>query len=78
MNDGIMFQIKQECMACRERAAIFDMTSFGKYYLAGPDAQRAVDWIFSADMARPTGSTIYTCMLNDRGGVEADLTVVSL
>lgn len=54
------------------------MTSFGKYSLSGPDAQKTVDWIFSADMGRPSGSTIYTCMLNNRGGVEADLTVVSL
>ena len=54
------------------------MTSFGKYYLSGPDAQNAADWIFSADMTRPAGSTIYTCMLNERGGVEADLTVVSM
>lgn len=71
-------QIQQECVACRERAAIFDMTCFGKYYLTGPDAQKAADWIFSAEMKRPAGSTIYTCMLNDRGGVEADITVVSL
>lgn len=67
--------IQQECAACRERAAVFDMTSFGKYFLSGPDAQKTVDWIFSADMGRPSGSTIYTCMLNNRGGVEADLTV---
>lgn len=73
-----VFQIQQECAACREHAAVFDMTSFGKYFLSGPDAQKTVDWIFSADMGRPSGSTIYTCMLNNRGGVEADLTVVSL
>lgn len=64
-------------MACRERVAVFDMSSFGKYFLSGPDAQKAADWLFSADMARPAGSTVYTCMLNERGGVEADLTVVS-
>ncbi|XP_063887251.1 sarcosine dehydrogenase, mitochondrial-like [Scylla paramamosain] len=67
--------IQQECIACRERAAVFDMTSFGKYYLTGPDAQRTADWVFSANMTGPAGSTIYTCMLNERGGVEADLTV---
>lgn len=67
--------IQQECLACRGRAAVFDMTSFGKYYLTGPDAQKAADWIFSADVTRAAGSTVYTCMLNERGGVEADLTV---
>ncbi|KAG0711741.1 Sarcosine dehydrogenase, mitochondrial [Chionoecetes opilio] len=59
----------------QEQAAVFDMTSFGKYFLTGPDAQKAADWIFSADMTRAAGSTVYTCMLNQRGGVEADLSV---
>lgn len=68
-------QIKEECLACRERAAIFDMSYFGKYYISGPDAQKAADWIFSANVARPAGTTVYTCMLNAKGGVEADLTV---
>ena len=71
-------QIQQECLACRERVAIFDMSYFGKYFLMGPDAQKAADWIFSANMARQPGATIYTCMLNAKGGVEADLTVVSI
>lgn len=44
----------------------------------GPDAQKAADWIFSANMARQPGATVYTCMLNANGGVEADLTVVSI
>lgn len=53
------------------------MSYFGKFYLTGPDAQKAADWLFSADVARDPGSTVYTCMLNNRGGIEADLTVVS-
>ncbi|XP_037793833.1 sarcosine dehydrogenase, mitochondrial-like [Penaeus monodon] len=67
--------IQKECLACRNAAAIFDMSYFGKFYLTGPDAQKAADWLFSADVARDPGSTVYTCMLNNRGGIEADLTV---
>lgn len=52
------------------------MSYFGKFYLTGPDARKAADWLFSADVARDPGSTVYTCMLNRRGGIEADLTVV--
>ena len=63
-------------MAARSSAAIFDMSYFGQFYLHGPDAQKAADWIFSANMQKPSGSVVYTCMLNDRGGAEADLTVV--
>lgn len=67
--------IGAECLACRNSAAIFNMTAFSKFYLTGPDAQSAADWIFTANMRKPTGSTIYTCMLNQAGGIESDLTV---
>uniref|UniRef100_A0A1E1X2L8 Putative dimethylglycine dehydrogenase n=1 Tax=Amblyomma aureolatum TaxID=187763 RepID=A0A1E1X2L8_9ACAR len=67
--------IKDECLGCRRDAAIFNMSYFGKFYITGPDAQAAVDFIFSNNMQKPEGSTIYTCMLNSRGMVEADLTV---
>lgn len=53
------------------------MSYFGKFYLTGPDAQKAADWIFSGNMQKNPGSVVYTCMLNERGGAEADLTVVS-
>lgn len=67
--------IRNECLACREKAAVFNMSYFGKYYLVGPDASKAADWLFSNDMRKDPGSTVYSCMLNKRGGVEADLTV---
>lgn len=70
--------IKKECLACRGAAAVFDMSYFGKFFLVGPDARKAADWLFSADVSRPPGSTVYTCMLNHRGGTESDLTVSRL
>ncbi|XP_055255995.1 sarcosine dehydrogenase, mitochondrial isoform X3 [Moschus berezovskii] len=70
--------IKKECLACRGAAAVFDMSYFGKFFLVGPDAREAANWLFSADVSRPPGSTVYTCMLNHRGGTESDLTVSRL
>uniref|UniRef100_UPI00358DEC94 sarcosine dehydrogenase, mitochondrial n=1 Tax=Myxine glutinosa TaxID=7769 RepID=UPI00358DEC94 len=67
--------IGAECLSCRNAAAVFNMSYFGKFYLVGPDARKAANWIFTANMDKPVGSTVYTCMLNDRGGTEADLTV---
>ncbi|XP_042228369.1 sarcosine dehydrogenase, mitochondrial-like [Homarus americanus] len=67
--------IQRECLRCRETAAIFDMSYFGKFYLTGNDAQKAADWLFSADVSRAPGTTVYTCMLNHKAGIEADLTV---
>ncbi len=64
-----------EHRACRERAAIFDQSSFAKFELTGTDAERALSWICANDVARPVGSLTYTQMLNSRGGIECDLTV---
>eukprot|EP00095_Tigriopus_kingsejongensis_P011884 maker-scaffold410_size180147-snap-gene-0.32 protein:Tk11884 transcript:maker-scaffold410_size180147-snap-gene-0.32-mRNA-1 annotation:"sarcosine mitochondrial" len=69
--------IRAECLATRESAALFNMSYFGKFLLSGPDAQKAADWIFSnsVNAQQQSGQTIYTCMLNQKGGIEADLTV---
>ncbi|XP_068246936.1 sarcosine dehydrogenase, mitochondrial-like isoform X2 [Palaemon carinicauda] len=67
--------LERECLSCREAAAIFDLSHFGKLHLVGPDAQLAADWIFSANVDKNPGCTVYTCMLNQWGGIEADITV---
>jgi 4-methylaminobutanoate oxidase (formaldehyde-forming) len=68
--------VGREHHAARAAAVVFDQTSFAKFVLKGPDAEGALQWIAAADVARPPGSLIYTQMLNDRGGIEADLTLV--
>ncbi|XP_074150150.1 sarcosine dehydrogenase, mitochondrial [Sminthopsis crassicaudata] len=70
--------IQKECLSCRDAVAVFDMSYFGKFYLVGPEARKAADWLFSADVHKNPGSTVYTCMLNHRGGTESDLTVSRL
>uniref|UniRef100_W5KGU2 Sarcosine dehydrogenase, mitochondrial n=1 Tax=Astyanax mexicanus TaxID=7994 RepID=W5KGU2_ASTMX len=70
--------IRDECMTCRNAVAVFNMSYFGKFYLSGPDAKKAADWLFTADINKKTGSTVYTCMLNKKGGAESDLTVSRL
>ena len=67
--------VGREHRACRERVALFDQSSFAKFELAGPGAERALSWISANDVARPAGSLTYTQMLNSRGGIECDLTV---
>uniref|UniRef100_A0A4W3JUE9 Sarcosine dehydrogenase n=1 Tax=Callorhinchus milii TaxID=7868 RepID=A0A4W3JUE9_CALMI len=71
-------KVGAECLSCREAVAVFDMSYFGKFYLVGPDAKAAADWLFTADVSKSLGSTVYTCMLNSRGGTECDLTVSRL
>ncbi|MGH3301449.1 MAG: hypothetical protein ACRDOK_07110 [Streptosporangiaceae bacterium] len=67
-----------EQLATRQRVAVFDQTSFAKYLVAGPDADAALQWLCTNDVAVPPGRTVYTGMLNSRGTYESDLTVTRL
>ncbi|MET0928753.1 MAG: FAD-dependent oxidoreductase [Aeromicrobium sp.] len=64
-----------EQVACRQAVAVFDQTSFSKYVVHGPDAEAALQWICSNDVAVDVDQTVYTALLNERGGYESDLTV---
>jgi 4-methylaminobutanoate oxidase (formaldehyde-forming) len=68
--------VGREHRAAREAAVLFDQTSFAKFILQGPDAEAALQWIAANRVDRPVGSIIYSQMLNDRGGIECDLTCV--
>ncbi|MEY8841830.1 glycine cleavage T C-terminal barrel domain-containing protein, partial [Cribrihabitans sp. XS_ASV171] len=68
--------VGREHKAAREAAVLIDQTSFAKFVLKGPDAEEALSWIAANDVAKPVGSLIYTQLLNDRGGIECDLTCV--
>ncbi|WP_020593581.1 GcvT family protein [Kiloniella laminariae] len=70
--------VGEEHKATREAVTVFDQSSFAKFKLIGPDAEKALSWICANDVSKKTGSLTYTQMLNDRGGVECDLTVVRL
>jgi sarcosine dehydrogenase len=71
--------VADECRAAREGAALFDQSYFGKFFLQGPRADAAVQWLCGADMrGKAVGSVTYTPMCNAQGGVEADLTVTRL
>jgi 4-methylaminobutanoate oxidase (formaldehyde-forming) len=49
-----------------------------KFELRGPDCEAVLQHICANDVAVPPGKVVYTQLLNDRGGIEADLTVTRL
>jgi len=67
--------VGREHQTCREHVAVFDQTSFAKFLLVGRDVETALSWIAANDVAKAPGHLVYTQMLNDRGGIECDLTV---
>lgn len=67
--------VGREHKAARETAVLYDQTSFAKFALKGPDAVAALSWIAANNVDKPVGSLIYTQMLNEKGGIECDVTV---
>ena len=67
-----------EHQAARENVALFDQTSFAKIAVRGADAEAALQFLCSNDVAVRPGRTVYTALLNDRGGYEADVTVTRI
>ena len=70
--------VAQESNFCRNSVALFDLTSFSKYSVAGPDALAVMQRLCCANMDVEPGSIVYTGMLNQRGGYEADVTATRL
>jgi 4-methylaminobutanoate oxidase (formaldehyde-forming) len=67
-----------EHRAAREKVALFDMSSFAKFIIQGYDAEKVLNRICANDISVPSGKVVYTSWLNDRGGIESDLTVTRL
>ena len=70
--------IEAECLATRDAACLFDQSSFSKLEVRGDRAAQALNWICAGNVDRPVGTTVYTQLLNHRGGIEADLTVTRM
>jgi glycine cleavage system T protein len=70
--------VGDEHRAARERVALFDLSSFGKSFIEGPDVEAELQRICANDVAVPVGKIVYTQMLNNRGGIVADITFTRL
>ena len=73
---GWLDAVAREHKACREAAVLFDQTSFAKAMVVGRDAEKALSWICANDVSGLPGRVVYTQMLNAKGGIECDLTVI--
>ncbi|SNS13396.1 GcvT family protein [Tropicimonas sediminicola] len=67
-----------EHRAVRERVGLYDMSSFGKLRVEGPDAEAFLNYVGGGDYSVPVGKIVYTQFLNSRAGIEADVTVTRL
>lgn len=68
----------QEHRAVREGVGLFEQSSFSKFLVEGRDAARVMNWISTANVVGPVGMATYTQFLNERGTIEADVTVTRI
>ena len=67
-----------EHRATRSNVTVFDQTSFSKLLLQGRDAAKVLNRLCANEVDVAVGRSVYTGMLNDRGGYESDLTAMRL
>ncbi|MER9052296.1 FAD-dependent oxidoreductase [Mesorhizobium sp. M0923] len=65
----------EECKAARSSAVLFDQSSFGKHLIQGRDACTFLQRLCAGNVDVPVGKLVYTHMLNEKGGIETDITV---
>ncbi|MBW1950205.1 MAG: FAD-dependent oxidoreductase [Deltaproteobacteria bacterium] len=76
-NTNYFKQVRAECLAARDRAAVYELSSFAKVEVSGPGAARYLDWLTSARLPRP-GRVGYNLLLTPKGLIAEDLTVARL
>lgn len=64
-----------EHLAVREHAGLFNLSGFTRIMVAGPGALALLQRLTANDIDRPLGTVVYTAMLNNAGGIKADVTV---
>ena len=67
-----------EHKAAREGVILMDLTPMSKFWVQGHDAAKFLNHISARDVDVEVSRCIYTTWLNERGTIEADLTVTRL
>ena len=70
--------INAEHLAMRERVGMIDLSAFAVFDVTGPGALAYLQRMCVQQMEVPLGSVVYTSLLNESGGIKADLTVMRL
>ncbi len=68
--------VGREHLAAREAVVLIDMSSFTKFEISGPQACGFLQYLAVANVDREPGGATYTQLCNERGGIEADVTII--
>jgi glycine cleavage system aminomethyltransferase T/glycine/D-amino acid oxidase-like deaminating enzyme len=70
--------VREEIRATRETVALYDLTTYAKFEVAGPGALDGLQRLATSDLDTDVGRIVYTVLANDRGGIELDPTITRL
>ncbi len=70
--------VRDEVRATREGVALYDLTTYAKFLVAGPGALAGLQRLATSDLDVPVGRIVYTVIANERGGIELDPTITRL
>ncbi|MCH8177684.1 MAG: sarcosine dehydrogenase, partial [Proteobacteria bacterium] len=68
--------VGREHLAAREGVVLIDMSSFTKFEISGPRACGFLQYLAVANVDKQPGGATYTQLCNQRGGIEADVTII--
>ena len=70
--------VGEEMQATREGVALFDLSTYAKFLVQGPEAATGLQRLCTANVDVAVGRVVYTLICNERGGIEMDPTVTRL
>ncbi|HXH32072.1 MAG TPA: glycine cleavage system aminomethyltransferase GcvT [Bacteriovoracaceae bacterium] len=71
--------VKDEVLAIRNSAGVFDVSHMGEFFLEGTDAEAFADYLVTNDiLSAPTGKAVYSPLCRENGTVIDDLIVYKL
>ncbi len=70
--------VNAEHLAMRERVGMVDLAAFAIFDVSGPGAMAYLQGLVVNQVDVPVGRVVYTPLLNEAGGIVADLTIMRL
>ncbi|HEV8089091.1 MAG TPA: FAD-dependent oxidoreductase [Actinomycetota bacterium] len=70
--------VGEEMRATRTGVALFDLSTYAKFLVQGPDAVAGLQRLCTSDVDVAVGRVVYTLLCNEQGGIEMDPTVTRL
>jgi glycine cleavage system aminomethyltransferase T/glycine/D-amino acid oxidase-like deaminating enzyme len=67
-----------EAMATREKVGLYDESSFSKIEIKGTGAANYLEFLCANKINKGPGYVTYTQILNERGGIESDVTITQI